>query len=339
MRLFRPNYVGAFKCDGAACNARCCRNWRVSVDEETRDKFLRLPSADRQKFFQHLDDSAQAFRLQEAGACPFLDENFLCKLQLEYGEEFLPAICHSFPRVTYKLAEDIFLQAMTLTCPLAAKLLLRRNEPPLTFEVVEDVQARLVFDFTEKIPLPAEIFLARQKSAIEILQRRDLSLNARLETLCAFFDVKGSSDFDEANHALTLAEIFNATYDANMSSEKIQRLATIYLTQRGNVLSELRGHFATVLENYLVNEFVMRCYPCAFAGDERFNCRVFVTVYRAVEFAAVLTAIAKERLNAEDFTEMLCALSDKLDHGRGGMDAIKAFAARAEDFYSTMIER
>ena len=103
----------------------------------------------------------------------------------------------------------------------------------------------------------------------------------------------------------------------------------------------LRENFSTVLENYLVNEFFMRCYPSAFTGDEAFNCRVFVTTYRALEFAAVLTTISKRRLTLEDFLEMLCALNDKLDHSRGGMTAIKNFAEThdAEVFYSMMIER
>ena len=106
-------------------------------------------------------------------------------------------------------------------------------------------------------------------------------------------------------------------------------------------MTQLRENFSAVLENYLVNEFVMRCYPCAFTGDEAFNVRVFVTTWRAVEFATVLMTISKRRLTVEDLLELLCALSDKLDHSRGGMTAIKNFAELhdAEVFYSMMIDR
>lgn len=338
MKVFRPTYVKEFLCDGKACVSRCCRDWRVFVDEETREKYLRLPTAERQDFFSHLDDSAQVFNMQASGACPFLDENFLCKLQLKRGEDFLPAICQSFPRVTYKLDEGIFLQAMTLTCPVAAILILLRGS--ITFEVAEELQARQVFDFPDKIPLPAEEFLSCQRAAVKILQQRELSINGRLEELCRFFGEETSVPFDEAEHASALAEIFGETYDAALTEAKKTQLAETYRTCRGKILAQLRGNFAGMLENYLVNEFVMRCYPCAFAGDERFNIRVFVTVYRAIEFAAVLTTISKARLSVEDFLEMICALNDKLDHGRGGMTAIKAFAANAgANFCSTMIER
>lgn len=338
MKIYCPSYVKDFKCDGKACDSRCCRDWRILLDDETRQKFLQFP--DHEEIFRHVDESAQAFRMQRSGACPFLDKNFLCKLQLKHGEDFLPAICQSFPRVTYKLGEEFFLQAMTLTCPLAAILILLRDEP-ISFEVADKLKARQFFDFTERIP-DAEKFLSRQRAAIKILQRRDLSINERLKNLCKFFGEKTSVpvDFDTENHSATLAEIFGEMYDANLTVSKKNQLAATYRTSRENILTQLRENFSAVLENYLVNEFFMRCYPCAFSGGEKFNCRVFVTAYRALEFAAVLTAFSRSRLTLEDFLELLCALSDKLDHSKGGMEAIKNFAALhdAEVFYSMMIE-
>lgn len=154
MKIYRPTYLKEFQCDGKACGSRCCRDWRILLDGEARQKYLSLPAADRAEIFQHVDEAAQAFKMQRTGACPFLDENFLCKLQLKHGEEFLTAVCQSFPRVTYKLADEIFLQVMTLTCPVAAILILLRGEP-IDFETVTELKARQVFDFTEKISLPA----------------------------------------------------------------------------------------------------------------------------------------------------------------------------------------
>ena len=340
MKIFRPTYVKDFKCDGRACGSRCCRDWRILLDGDTREKFLRLPPAEREKIFSHVDEDTQAFRMKSSGACPFLDENFLCRLQLEHGEDFLTNVCQSFPRVTYKIGEEIFLQSMTLTCPVAAILILLRPKP-LEFEIVDRLDARQIFDFTKRIS-DAEKFLERQRAAIKILQRRNFSLNRRLENLCEFFGEKISVpvDFDEENHAAALAEIFGETYDANLTVDKKNQLAEVYREHRKNILPRLRKNFSVVLENYLVNEFLMRCYPAAFTGGEAFNCRVFVTTFRALEFAAVLTTISRRRLTLEDFFELLCALSDKLDHSRGGMEAIKNFAELhdAEVFYSMMIE-
>lgn len=339
MKIYRPIYVSQFKCDGAACGSRCCRDWRIFVDEQTREKFSRLPEDDRSDFFRHVDESAQSFAMQPSGACPFLDENFLCRLQLKHGEEFLPAICQSFPRVTYKLADEIFLQAMTLTCPVAAISILLRGAP-IEFETAAVVEARQVFDFTTKLGKPVDKFLREQRAAIKILQRRDLTLNRRLKELCEFFGEKISVlvDFDAQSHAAALAEIFCEMYDANFSVGKQAQLVEAYLAHREKILPRLHKTFATVLENYLVNEFFLRLYPCAFIGDERFNVRVFVTAWRAVEFAAVLTTVSRARLTLEDFLELLCSLNDKFDHSHGGMAAIKRFAELhdAEIFYAMM---
>ena len=342
-QVIRPTYVREFVCDGKFCGSRCCRDWRIALDEETRENFLRLPDDEREKFFQHVtsDESAQFFQMKPSGACPFLGENFLCSLQLEHGEDFLPAICQSFPRVTYKLSDEIFLQAMTLTCPVTAiKILLNVN--PITFEAVDELKSRQIFDFTKKLSIPVLKFLTAQRVAIEILQRRELSINRRLQILCEFFGEKSPVpvDFDAQSNAAALAEIFGETYDANLTVDKKNQLVDSYLVARENILIQLREKFSVVLENYLVNEFFMRCYPCAFVGDEKFNCRVFVTSFRAVEFAAVLTTISHGGLTVEDFLNLLCALNDKLDHSRGGMTAIKNFAELhdAEIFAALMLD-
>ena len=342
-QVIRPTYVREFVCDGKFCGSRCCRDWRIALDEETRENFLRLPDDEREKFFQHVtsDESAQFFQMKPSGACPFLGENFLCSLQLEHGEDFLPAICQSFPRVTYKLSDEIFLQAMTLTCPVAAiKILLNVN--PITFEAVDELKSRQIFDFTKKLSIPVLKFLTAQRVAIEILQRRELSINRRLQILCEFFGEKSPVpvDFDAQSNAAALAEIFGETYDAGLTVDKKTRLIESYLVARKNVLRQMYENFSTVAENWLVNEFVMRLYPCAFVGDDSFNCRVFVTSFRLAEFAAVLTALARGRLTVEILLEMLCALDDKLAHSTGGMEAIKTFAAlhESEVFAALMLD-
>ena len=337
MKIHRPDYVREFKCDGEFCGSRCCRDWKVSVDEDTRKKFQ--SHADSEKLFSHVTDD-NYFKPSKSGACSFLNENFLCNLQLEYGEDFLPAVCQSYPRVTYKLDDENFLQAMTVTCPVAAIEILLRDEP-ITFEVADELTTRLVFDFTEKLSMPVEKFLSAQVEAVKILQRRELSINRRLKLLCELFGESSMPvEFDAESNAAALAEIFGETYDANLTVNKKSRLVESYLVARENILPQLRENFSTVLENYLVNEFVMRCYPCAFKGDDKFNCRVFVTAFKLAEFAAVLTALAHGRLTVETFLELLCALSDRLDHSHGGMDAIKNFAELhdAEVFAAMMLE-
>ena len=337
MKVFRPTYIKNFRCDGKKCDARCCHDWNVVVDDKTREKYLTLPDGD--EFLSNLTElnGENVLQMKPSGTCPFLDENFLCRLQLKHGEDFLAAVCQSYPRVTYKLADEMFLQAMTLTCPVAAIEILLRGK--ISFETVKNLSARMIFDFTTKFSMPIEEFLLKQRAGIEILQR-NLPINERLRLLCEHFGEKTSEtiEFDAESNAATLVEIFNDMYDANLTVEKKSRLIEIFLSIREQ-FSPILQEFAPVAENYLVNEFFMRLYPCAFVGDEKFNIRIFVTAWKAIEFATILTAISKSRLNLEDFFEVLCFISDKFDHSRGGMTAIKNFAELhdSEVFYALMM--
>ena len=49
------------------------------------------------------EDGSYSFKLTENERCPFLDENNLCKLIIEKGEDFLCDICKSS---TYHTAGD-----------------------------------------------------------------------------------------------------------------------------------------------------------------------------------------------------------------------------------------
>ena len=62
------------------------------------------------------------------GACAFLDTDGLCRLQKTHGEEFLPDICDSYPRVSYRFG-DYAERSLALTCPVAARLALLPDSP------------------------------------------------------------------------------------------------------------------------------------------------------------------------------------------------------------------
>ena len=270
-----------------------------------------------------------------------MDEDFLCSLQKRHGEDFLTATCQSFPRITYRLDEEIFEQSMTLTCPIAAKIILLRTVP-INFVEVEEIKTRAIIRFKEKLSYPTDEFINLQMRAIKILQTRNLTINERLKKFCEMFSGENFSDvnFDSVEHAKNLIEIFNKMYSANLSEENKKNLCKNYLDNRGEILTQIYINFSNVAENYLVNEFFMRCYPSAFSGGVWENCKIFVTAYRILEFSIVLTVISKKFLSVEDFINLICSVNDMLDHSKGGMDTIKNFSKNcdAKNFFALMVE-
>ena len=102
----------------------------------------------------------------------------------------------------------------------------------------------------------------------------------------------------------------------------------------------MEKNFSYILENYLVNEFFMRCYPSTFVGDEIFNCKIFIASFNVLKFALIMSAIASKNLTVEELINLICAVNDKLDHSKGGMDAIINFAESCDEkiFSALMIE-
>ena len=130
-RVFAPSYLWDFRCDGAACGCHCCRDWRIPVDTAAWERLARLPSKARKAVFAKLTEKEETgweTKHDKNGACAFLDTDGLCRLQKTHGEEFLPDICDSYPRVSYRFG-DYVERSLALTCPVAARLALLPDSP------------------------------------------------------------------------------------------------------------------------------------------------------------------------------------------------------------------
>ena len=331
MKCLRPTYVRDFQCDGRACSSRCCRNWRVVIDRDTHKKLSALGDRriiDRIKFLD--EEKIFVVELMPNGDCPFLDDDLLCSLQKNFGADHLAAVCHDYPRVTYKI-DNLLEQSLTLTCPVAARAILL-SEEPIAFETVEIEPPRFIFDWSDRIDDVDEA-IELQRRAIALLQDRTLPIDRRLENLCRMINGRDDAQknvFDVERHADIMIDIFDRMYAAEMSLEKKSQIKKIYLGLRAEITSMLP---IAVLENYLVNEFFMRCYPFSRDGDRRLACRMFVIGFKATEFALTLAAIAKgNRFTIDELLSTIDAVNERLDHNRDGMRAVRDSARSLADW-------
>ena len=340
MLAIRPKYFSQFKCDGKSCGSRCCKGWKVAVDGAAYSKYCSIEDAAiKQDILSEIErDKNQRYfiKMKENMNCAFLDDDYLCKIQKQCGEEYLTAICHSYPRVTYKFGE-VLEQSLTLTCPLAARLILLSKDS-MDFEEVETEPPHGLFDWTNKISIPIEKVVSIQATSVSILQERHFDFNERLFRLCLFLqdkplDSKININFDINRHVEIMINIFSKIYNVELSEEKVTNLKNMWIKYHKIILQRLMINYAHIFENYLVNEFFMRCYPFAFKGDLWKNCRIFITSYKFVEFALVLTAISKNGfVTVEEFLTMIDAVNEKLDHSRGGMKSICDFVEEVCNF-------
>ena len=322
---FQPQYVKQFKCDGSKCSAHCCRGWNVFIDKDTYKQYSKLGSKEITSRLQFNADRNEYLIDFGGKACPFLNDKKLCRIQLEYGENFLSQTCATYPRVTSAFGQ-FFERSLTLSCPVAAELILF-DPKPLAFEFV-DVPERIHSPggkvFLQSIQATDELkahLIEIQLAMISILQERTLSIDQRLIVLGFFLDRLEEifADFNEA--ALTklitayeskkfLAEqvplmLQSISFDADkfvrlMSelSDTLPKPVAQTLRQLPNKKSFLAEH-ATFLENYLVNELFLNIYPWRFEGRLMQNFAAFVAEFKLFElitFSATLKGSDKQTL-------------------------------------------
>ena len=192
---FQPEYVSKFKCDGSKCNAHCCKNWRIDIDEKSYEQYSAIEPPETAKEIlscMNFDSEKENYvmKLKPNGFCPMLTEKNLCRLQADYGENFLSRTCATYPRHTY-IFGDFFERSLALSCPVASEMILFAKEP-MKFLFV-DVEEKIHSNGDKITIKPAstkkffsEDLFAIQGTMISILQERRLSINRRLMVLGFF---------------------------------------------------------------------------------------------------------------------------------------------------------
>ena len=354
----QPKYVSEFHCDGKICPANCCRrDWKISVDEETFKKYLSLES-DEHELTRHISFDGGEYFILHDGACPFLNADGLCSIQLQRGEENISQLCQTYPRQLYNVGGFIE-RSLTLTCPLAAQLILNPKSR-IEFETREIelpnwARRQILVSETN---LPQEILpyaIEIQLTAISILQERRLSIDGRLIVLGFYLrQLEGIQRRGDLNSIPTLNKIYTSEefflrqIPTLIDSVKFQPkeffplmkllikkisggAAEKYLRQIDlEVSSKARKKFFqkynTTLENYLVNEFFSGVYPYKISGTIQHNYALFAVKFKIVETAALSFA----EKPARKIFEMICELSIDLNHNENFLkaitDAVKNFA-------------
>lgn len=111
-------YYDDFKCTADKCEITCCREWDITVDDETQSKWNKLNMSagmcDK--------DGRKVINFDENKYCPYLTENRLCSIVSDIGYENIPKACDVFPRQIHKYA-DRTEYALVSCCPEVIRLM------------------------------------------------------------------------------------------------------------------------------------------------------------------------------------------------------------------------
>lgn len=196
-----PKYMSSFKCIGSNCEDSCCTGWNIGVDIETFNKLEKITENELENLIKRKimppSSSENGIKmgnicLNADASCPFLTQSKLCLIHLKKGEEYLPNICFTYPRI-FNIVDGIIEKSLILSCPEAARLVLLNNKGIEFVEIEESCETRNMFkrvidkNHFQNICMPQKYFCEMRSFTLETLQNRNYELWERLIILGVFY--------------------------------------------------------------------------------------------------------------------------------------------------------
>ena len=134
MKLYAPKYYKKFRCVADKCQHNCCIGWEIDIDSDTLKKYKNLKGGYGAVIADSLSiDDTPHFKLGVGDRCPHLDQNGLCKIIINLGEDYLCDICRQHPRFyNYTSVAEV---GIGMSCREAAKIILSSSD----YRVLEEI--------------------------------------------------------------------------------------------------------------------------------------------------------------------------------------------------------
>lgn len=172
MKEYIPDYYKDFQCIADKCKDSCCIGWEIMIDQESYERYQNVKGSFHDQLIKGIDhEEDPVLHLDHCGRCVFLNQQNLCDIYIQLGEDALCEICTQHPRFHNEYG-NIRETGLGMACEEAARLLFETNEFKLcqiqeTKEAAED-------DFAEAI-------LQIQLYFLKILKNKEAPIEQRIE--------------------------------------------------------------------------------------------------------------------------------------------------------------
>ena len=176
IKLRTPGYYKNFHCISSECKDNCCvGGWQIDIDEETAEYYSTVNGDFGKKLRDNIDYDNLCFRLKD-GKCPFLDNNNLCGIYKELGEEHIGFVCDQFPRFTEYFG-NVKERGIGLACEEAAKIILTDRS---NFSYSETDTDEDVFDDSEFDSSLADMLMLLRDEFMYVIEKTDYTFNQKM---------------------------------------------------------------------------------------------------------------------------------------------------------------
>lgn len=234
MKIVYPDYIKDFKCSAGKCKDTCCAGWEVVVDPLSLEKYNKIPGCFGEKVRSKItvDEDGDTIFLSDNGRCPFLNNENLCDIYINCGEDFLCDTCTLFPRFFNEFG-SVKESGIGIGCPEAAKIILSQNSEWKFSSVEIDEQS----DFEE---IDEDLFNALQilrEKIFDILFDKSISFDCCLQNIIELTDIcQNEIDFEDYGKVKTICSeyIINKNLKTVPFGEK-----SIEILEKFEILSDM----------------------------------------------------------------------------------------------------
>ncbi|WP_346961655.1 flagellin lysine-N-methylase [Clostridium sp.] len=219
MKIRVPKYLNKFKCIADKCEDTCCAGWEIVIDEETYDYYQNVSGSFGKRLRNEMvNDGEDNIFVLKNGNCAFLNENKLCDIYNELGEESLCYTCKKYPRYMEEFG-NLREIGISLSCPEVARIMLGDSNK-VEFELSENDEI-----ITSYNDIDAMLFIELMQCRniiFNIFQNRNIDSNIRAAIILDFAkEVQDKIDEDD----LTSLKMIKERYmDKNFINKTISDL-------------------------------------------------------------------------------------------------------------------
>lgn len=299
MKLISPDYYNKFSCIADKCRHSCCVGWEIDIDSEAFEYYKTVGGALGNDLKANIVvcDGIASFALDKDERCPFLENDGLCRLIKELGEDSLCNICNDHPRFRSFFSDRTEI-GLGLCCEAAAELILSQKHK-VTLIALEDGGEEL--DDDEKY------LLNYRKQLFAIAQDRDFTIEERAENLLDFCGLslpkKSCSEWAEKYIPLE-----------RLDKEWTDKLNLLKKADGCNIPNELQTEF-----EQLLIYFLYRHIPSAL-DDSGINSKVCFAILSVKIIAAILSE--EEKQDFETLAELCRLYSSEIEYSDENLFAL-----------------
>ena len=261
------DYYKEFECIGNKCEDNCCKEWKITIDKKTYNKYKKLPVSD---FSKKLNNNINRDRKSKSDKdyakfnlidkkCPMFSKDGLCEIYLNLGPQNMCYTCRTYPRV-YNLVDNTIEKCLTVSCiEVARNILLRKNPIEFNLDVVdikEEMDAVKVINLIENYK--ASIENGVYENLLEKLIKED-KFDAQLEFLMNIYFEIMNKNVSNKRYITNFVNIINSLQLAN---ENLERIKECYEEALNENYRKFMKNCEHIYENYLVYYMFKILFPC-----------------------------------------------------------------------------